>query len=147
RRLSLISRQDDVSQRRHYRIYLPSPSQPDRKLEFAPALVQHARGAAAFGLSGNPVIAPVLDFLHKHREVVGYLAGTLGTLAFLPHVLKTLRMRRTKDISLGMYALLCSGVALWLLYGVLIHSRPVIISNTVTLILAGAVLVLKLRHG
>lgn len=89
----------------------------------------------------------MMAFLQEYREVVGAIAGILGAMAFLPQVLKTLRMRRTKDISLSMYALLCSGVALWLLYGVLIHSWPVIISNTVTLILAGAVLALKLRHG
>ena len=81
------------------------------------------------------------------REAVGYVAGFLATAAFLPQVAKTVRDRSVKDISLGMYVLFCAGVSLWLLYGFLISSWPVIISNFVTLILSGTVLVLKIRHG
>ncbi len=81
------------------------------------------------------------------RESIGYLAGILSTLAFLPQVLKTLRDRSAKDISLGMYVLFCSGVTLWLLYALLISSWPLLISNLVTLILAGTVLVLKLADS
>jgi MtN3 and saliva related transmembrane protein len=80
-------------------------------------------------------------------DVVGYAAGVLATVAFVPQVAKTFRERRTHDISLEMYALFCAGVGLWLVYGLLIASWPVIVSNFVTLVLAGAVLVLKLRHG
>jgi MtN3 and saliva related transmembrane protein len=81
------------------------------------------------------------------HDVVGYAAGFLATAAFVPQVAKTFRERSARDISLGMYVLFCAGVALWLLYGLLIDSWPVIISNFVTLMLSGAVLVLKLRHG
>ena len=81
------------------------------------------------------------------RELIGYAAGLLATLAFLPQVAKTVRDGSVKDISLGMYVLFCAGVTLWLLYGFLISSWPVIISNFVTLILSGTVLVLKIRHG
>ena len=81
------------------------------------------------------------------RELIGYAAGLLATVAFLPQVAKTVRDRSVKDISLGMYVLFCAGVTLWLLYGFLISSWPVIISNFVTLILSGTVLVLKIRHG
>jgi MtN3 and saliva related transmembrane protein len=80
-------------------------------------------------------------------DVVGYAAGFLATAAFVPQVAKTFKERSTRDISLGMYLLFCAGVGLWLVYGLLIGSWPVIISNVVTLLLSGAVLVLKLRHG
>jgi len=80
-------------------------------------------------------------------DVVGYSAGLLATAAFVPQVAKTFRDRSTRDISLGMYVLFCAGVGLWLVYGLLIASWPVIVSNFVTLALAGAVLALKLRHG
>ena len=83
---------------------------------------------------------------HFH-DLVGYAAGFLATAAFVPQVVKTLRARSARDISLGMYVLFCAGVALWLAYGLLIASWPVIISNMVTLVLSGAVLFLKLRHG
>jgi len=81
------------------------------------------------------------------HELVGYSAGFLTTVAFAPQVAKTLRARSARDISLGMYALFCAGVGLWLLYGLLIASWPVVVSNFVTLVLAGAVLILKMRHG
>ena len=80
-------------------------------------------------------------------EVIGYLAGFLATVAFLPQVAKTVRDRSVKDISLGMYVLFCAGVGLWLLYGLMISSWPIIISNLVTLVLSGTVLVLKIKHG
>lgn len=81
------------------------------------------------------------------NDIVGYAAGLLATVAFVPQVVLTFRKRSTSDISLWMYALFCGGVALWLVYGLLIGSWPVVISNFVTLVLSGAVLVLKLRHG
>jgi MtN3 and saliva related transmembrane protein len=78
---------------------------------------------------------------------VGYIAAVLTTAAFLPQVLKTLRTRETRHISLGMYILFCTGVSLWLLYGVLIHEPPVILANLATLILAGTILLMKLKNG
>ena len=81
------------------------------------------------------------------HELVGYAAGFLATAAFVPQVAKTFKARSTGDISLGMYVLFCAGVGLWLVYGLLIASWPVIIANFVTLLLSGAVLVLKLAHG
>jgi MtN3 and saliva related transmembrane protein len=81
------------------------------------------------------------------QDIVGYAAGFLATAAFVPQVAKTFRARSARDISLGMYVLFCSGVGLWLLYGLMIASWPVIVANFVTLVLSGAVLVLKLKHG
>jgi MtN3 and saliva related transmembrane protein len=78
---------------------------------------------------------------------VGYAAAVLATSAFLPQVIRTIRTGRTQDISLGMYLLFCSGVALWLVYGVMIGQMPVIVANGVTLILSGAILVMKVRNG
>lgn len=78
-------------------------------------------------------------------EIVGEIAGTLTTLAFLPQVIKTWRTRSTEDISLTMFLMFCTGVALWLIYGVLLGSLPLIVSNVVTLALAGIILGLKLR--
>ena len=79
--------------------------------------------------------------------VIGYIAGILTTVAYLAQVLRTLKHRRTKDISLGMYLMLCTGIGLWLVYGIFIHSWPVIIANAVTLILSGTVLAMKIRFG
>jgi MtN3 and saliva related transmembrane protein len=78
---------------------------------------------------------------------VGYTAAVLTTAAFFPQAIKCLRSGETKHISLGMYVLICAGVALWLVYGVMLHALPIILANVVTLILAGLILVLKLKNG
>ncbi len=80
-------------------------------------------------------------------ELLGYLAAVLTTTAFLPQAIKTLRTRDTSGISLGMYLLFVAGVLTWLGYGVAIGSKPIIIANAVTALLAGSVLIMKLRHS
>lgn len=78
--------------------------------------------------------------------MVGYAAATLTTLAFIPQTLHSWRSRDLSGVSLGMYSLFTCGVALWLLYGIVLESWPIIIANAITLALAGSVLFLKLRH-
>ena len=78
--------------------------------------------------------------------LIGALAGILTTTAFLPQVIKTWKTKQTKDISLGMFAILTIGVVLWLVYGILINSLPVIIANVITFILAFIILMLKIRY-
>ncbi len=73
------------------------------------------------------------------------LAAACTTLAFLPQVVKVWKTRSARDISLGMYAVFCAGVALWLLYGTLIESVPLLLANGATLVLAASVLSMKLR--
>ena len=92
-------------------------------------------------------VAHHLRPMTQFTDVVGYAAGLLATAAFVPQVAKTFKARSARDISLGMYLLFCAGVGLWLVYGFLIASWPVVVSNFVTLVLAGAVLALKLRYG
>ena len=77
---------------------------------------------------------------------VGFVAGSLTTAAFLPQVIKTFKSRSTRDISLAMWLLMNVGVAIWIVYGVLTDSLPLVLTNGVTLILAGTVLGLKLRN-
>lgn len=78
---------------------------------------------------------------------LGFAAGALTTIAFLPQALLTWRTRRAAGVSLGMYVIFTTGVALWLAYGIGIGSWPVIIANAVTLALALFILAMKLRFG
>lgn len=78
---------------------------------------------------------------------IGLLAGALTTIAFLPQVVKTWKTRSTRDISLGMFLVLTSGVALWLIYGLLLGDLPLVAANSVTFLLAAIILYFKLRHG
>lgn len=78
-------------------------------------------------------------------EWVGYAAGFLTTVAFLPQAVKTWRSRSAEDLSLGMFLLFCTGIVLWLSYGLLRQQWPIIIPNALTLMLAGSILFYKLR--
>lgn len=77
-------------------------------------------------------------------EAVGSAAALLTTLAFVPQVVKTLKTRQTRDISLSMWILFSAGVALWLAYGILLTAWPVIAANAATLVLSLVVLAVKL---
>lgn len=81
------------------------------------------------------------------QETIGYVAATLTTVSFVPQVIKVARERQTQGISLGMYVLFTVGVALWFVYGLILGSLPVAGANAVVLLLAGSVLVMKLRWG
>ncbi len=78
--------------------------------------------------------------------ILGLVAGTLTTAAFFPQFLKAWKSKSTTDISLLMFIILSSGIFLWLIYGLLVHSWPVILANVVTLIIALAILSLKLKY-
>jgi MtN3 and saliva related transmembrane protein len=78
-------------------------------------------------------------------ETIGYVAAALTTLSFAPQAWLVFRTRDVSGVSLGMYAAMVSGVALWLVYGVLIRSWPLVVANLVTLSLSGAILLMKLR--
>lgn len=80
-------------------------------------------------------------------ESIGLMAGALTTIAFIPQARKVWTTRSTKDISLAMYVVFTSGVVLWLAYGYLIASRPVMLANSITLVFALYILLMKLRHG
>ncbi len=80
------------------------------------------------------------------QDLIGYAAATLTTLSFVPQALKTFRTRDVSGISLGMYSLFAIGVALWLVYGLMLGEAPIYVANAITLALALAVLVMKLRY-
>ena len=78
-------------------------------------------------------------------ETLGYTAATLTTASFVPQAWHTFRTRDVAGISLGMYSVFVAGSLLWFAYGLLITAWPVVIANAVTLTLALAILLMKLR--
>ncbi|MGB8517497.1 MAG: SemiSWEET transporter [Gallionella sp.] len=80
-------------------------------------------------------------------DSTGTLAAAFTTVSFVPQVWQVWRSKHTKDISLGMYVFFTVGVALWLVYGIQLMSWPIIIANGITLLLAGMVLMMKLKFG
>jgi MtN3 and saliva related transmembrane protein len=77
-------------------------------------------------------------------ETLGFFAAACTTLSFVPQVVLVWREKHAQGISMGMYLIFMTGVALWMWYGFLIGSLPVIVANGCTLILAGCVLAMKL---
>ena len=77
---------------------------------------------------------------------VGSVAAFLTTASFIPQAWQTFHTRDVSGISLGMYSLFSVGVALWLIYGILLMAWPIIIANSITTSLALMILVMKLRY-
>lgn len=79
-------------------------------------------------------------------DVLGLVAGTLTTIAFLPQLLKVWKSKSAQDVSLVMMITFCIGIFLWIAYGVAIGAMPIIVTNAVTLALALMILLLKIRY-
>jgi MtN3 and saliva related transmembrane protein len=80
-------------------------------------------------------------------DAIGYLAGALTTIAFVPQALKMYTSKSGKDVSSRMLMIFSAGVVLWLIYGIMIGSLPVILANVVTLILSATIIALKIRYS
>ena len=78
--------------------------------------------------------------------LAGYLAGTLTTLSFVPQVLRTWKLKETKDFSLAMLLLFAAGMLMWTAYGIWINSYPIIAANVITFGLVLFLLGMKIRY-
>ncbi|HEV7837101.1 MAG TPA: SemiSWEET transporter [Gemmatimonadaceae bacterium] len=78
---------------------------------------------------------------------LGYIAGFLTVISFLPQVVRTWKTRRTKDLSMGMFGLIIAASILWIVYGAITSDWPVILTNTGMIALNGALAVAKVRYS
>jgi len=76
---------------------------------------------------------------------IGYVAATYTTISFLPQLIRVVKLHSARDISLGMFSIFSTGTALWVIYGLLSHSRPVAAARAVAVVLSISILILKLR--
>jgi MtN3 and saliva related transmembrane protein len=88
----------------------------------------------------------IARFSRPAVENLGFVAAFCTTAAFVPQLVRVLRLRSARDISLPTFLMFSVGVLLWLIYGVYTGSKPVIASNVVTLVLSVSILILKLRY-
>lgn len=79
-------------------------------------------------------------------NIVGFAAGALTTIAFVPQVIKIWKSKHARDISMGTFALFSLGVTMWLLYGIQLGAVPVILANAVTLVLSLTILFFKMKY-
>ena len=83
---------------------------------------------------------------HINTALIGYIAAALTTASFVPQAWHTFRTKDVSGISLGMYSVFTVGIALWLVYGLLLSAWPIVLANAITLLLASLILVMKLRY-
>jgi MtN3 and saliva related transmembrane protein len=80
-------------------------------------------------------------------DVVGAIAAFLTTVSFIPQAWQSFRTRDVSGVSLGMYSVFTLGVAMWLAYGLILRAWPIVIANAITLVLAMAILAMKVFFG
>ncbi|MDP3732040.1 MAG: SemiSWEET transporter [Candidatus Omnitrophota bacterium] len=78
--------------------------------------------------------------------IIGMLAAICTTIAFIPQVYKIYKTKHARDLSLPMYVLFSVGVLLWLVYGIIINSLPVILANGITFISCVYILVMMVKY-
>ena len=80
-------------------------------------------------------------------DTVGTIAACLTTASFVPQAWLSFKTRDVSGVSLSMYSVFTAGVALWLVYGLLLGAWPIVVANAITLLLALAILGMKLVYG
>ncbi len=80
-------------------------------------------------------------------EMIGLIAGVFTTIAYLPQVIKVVKTKSTEDISLWMFVIMNTGIAMWLIYGILLNAIPIILANSLTLFLSLTILWYKIKLG
>jgi MtN3 and saliva related transmembrane protein len=80
-------------------------------------------------------------------RIIGLLAGILTTSSLLPQLIRTLKTKSAKDLSLGMFLLFVLGIVCWLTDGIMVGEWPIIAANVITLVMAVILLVCKIKFG
>ncbi len=79
--------------------------------------------------------------------IIGLTAGALTSISFFPQVLQIHRTKQAKDLSLPMFIILTIGIFLWLIYGILSKSLPVVMSNTIAFVFCSYIIIMKIKYG
>ncbi len=80
-------------------------------------------------------------------DVIGSAAGACSMASFVPQIVKIVRERRAQAISRSMYVVTVTGFSLWTTYGVFLKSWPIMVTNSVCLVLTATILALRLKFG
>lgn len=78
--------------------------------------------------------------------MIGYIAGALTTIAFAPQLLKAIKTKSTKDVSLMMLFCSTSGMILWLFHGIIVKDQAIVAANSISIVLASSLLGLKIKN-
>jgi MtN3 and saliva related transmembrane protein len=79
-------------------------------------------------------------------RMIGLIAGILTTASLFPQLIKTIRTRSSKDLSLVMLFMFWIGIICWLIYGIMVREWPIIFANSITLVMASVLVACKLKY-
>lgn len=79
-------------------------------------------------------------------NIFGMAAAILTTSCFIPQLIKIIKTKQTKDLSLSMYLMFFAGVACWEIYGILFKAPPVIIANFIGMIMNATIIYYKIKY-
>jgi MtN3 and saliva related transmembrane protein len=82
----------------------------------------------------------------KYITIVGLIAGALTVISFLPQVLRIYKTKHARDISMTMWVIFLASTVLWIVYGVLTNSIPVIAANIIICALCSSIIIMKIRY-
>lgn len=128
--------------------------------EGAPGAATHNVGPGGWGGQGverdrawslprrtaHPRHPPVQEAPIRFPSLLGFLAGVLTVVSYLPQAVRAWRTKQTGDLSFGMFALLVGASTAWITYGIITSDAPVIATNAGTLSLNVAILAAKLKY-
>ena len=80
-------------------------------------------------------------------DYVGYVAGLLVTFALVPQIMRVYKLKSAREISVIYNSSMLLGLVLWLIYGIILGLVPIIVWNTIGAVLAGLLLLAKLKYG
>jgi MtN3 and saliva related transmembrane protein len=80
-------------------------------------------------------------------DIIGFTAAVICSISMTPQVIKIYRTKKTNDLSLGAFSVLATGLFLWLVYGLMIHSIPVIAGNAIGVSFTLYIIIMKILHG
>lgn len=80
-------------------------------------------------------------------SIFGYIAAFCTTISFIPQIIKIIKEKNTRDISIGMYIIFTFGIFMWLIYGIMLNELPIIIANFFTLVFSCIILFFKFKNG
>jgi len=79
--------------------------------------------------------------------LIGLVAAVMTSSSLLPQLVKSWRMKETRDISLLMFIIMGAGLFLWFLYGLFIHNIPIMAANSISLAFVLIILFFKVKYG
>ena len=85
--------------------------------------------------------------LDIHVTIIGLIAGICTTVSFAPQLVKIVKTKKVRDISLYMYIILTTGIFLWLIYGICLKKHPIILANSISFLMCLFIVIAKIVYG